>query len=71
LVDYSEEVGLDRSAFATCLQDPGTLTIVQEDFDAARDAGLTATPSLLLNGQQVQVPTSEAAWRQLLDEATR
>lgn len=71
LVDYAGVVSLDEAAFATCLQDPASLAAVQEDFTTARNAGLTATPSLLLDGQPLQVPTSEQAWRQVLDEATK
>ncbi len=71
LVGYAEEAGLDGTAFATCLQDPATLTTVQDDVNAARTAGLNSTPSLVLDGEQVGVPTSEGAWRELLDEATQ
>jgi protein-disulfide isomerase len=69
LVQYAEESGLDRQGFGACLEDPATLAAVQADYDAARDAGLRSTPSLILNGQPVQVPGNEATWRQLLDEA--
>lgn len=69
LVRYAGEVGLDESAFGACLQEPATLAIVQADYTAARDLGLRATPTLVLNGQQVQTPTTEQAWRQLLDAA--
>ena len=70
LAGYADEVGLDREAFATCLRDPATVTAIQDDVDLADAAGLRSTPSLILDGQQVQVPQDEATWRQLLDDAT-
>lgn len=71
LVEYAGDAGLDEAAFAACLQDPATITVVQEEFNVGRQAGINSTPTLVLNDQRVQTPQNEQGWRQLLDEATQ
>ena len=71
LVEYATEVGMDRQAFITCLEDPATLQVVQADATAARAAGLRGTPGFVLNGTAVAYPRDAAAFRQLLDAATK
>lgn len=52
---FAETVGLDTTAFATCLQDEKIAERVQEDFDEAVASGGTGTPYnvLLYKGQQI------------------
>lgn len=71
LVEYATEVGMDRQAFITCLEDPATVQAVQADAAAARTAGLRGTPGFVLNGTAVAYPRDAAAFRQLLDDATK
>ena len=50
LLKYSTAVGLDETAFKTCLQSAEAAERVQVDTDAARSIGITGTPAFLING---------------------
>ena len=50
LMAHAEAVGLEKEAFATCLEDPATAATVDADSLAARDAGVTGTPAFFVNG---------------------
>jgi predicted DsbA family dithiol-disulfide isomerase len=71
LVAAAKHIGLDQGAFATCLESPATLQTVEDDFNAARAAGLRGTPGFVLNGTAVAYPNSVVAFRQLLDAAIK
>lgn len=71
LVGYAVELGMERQAFITCLEDPATVQTVQADATAAEAAGLRGTPGFLLNGVAVAYPRNAAAFGQLLDAATK
>ncbi len=71
LVGYAVDLGMSRQAFITCLEDPATVQAVQADSTAARNAGLRGTPGFVLNGTAVAYPRDAAAFRQLLDAATK
>jgi len=50
LTGYASEIGLDLDLFKQCLISPETRETVQSDMDAARTAGISATPAFLVNG---------------------
>ena len=43
---------MDRTTFGTCLTDPRSLSGVETGTQEARQAGITATPGFLVNGQK-------------------
>ena len=53
LLRYARELGLDLTAFASCLDDPATLARVGEDVDAGARVGVNATPTLFFNGREI------------------
>ncbi len=54
----ADAVGLDRTAFDTCFDDPAIRTQVAADTNAAFARGLNQTPTLVFNGTpHVGVPT--------------
>jgi protein-disulfide isomerase len=48
LVDFAEEVGLDRDAFVQCMVDAEYEQLVLDETDAAREAGAEGTPFFVI-----------------------
>jgi len=59
LVQIGTSIGLDESTFGQCVRDGTYESWVQHVTDAASAAGVTGTPTIKVNGNQVQ-PTAEA-----------
>jgi protein-disulfide isomerase len=59
LVGIGTSIGLDESSFGQCVRDGTYKSWVQHVTDAASAAGVTGTPTVKVNGDQVQ-PTTEA-----------
>jgi protein-disulfide isomerase len=55
LFAMADRVGLDRDAFAACLDDPETRGAIQDRTTQAFDAGINSTPSFLIDGERVTV----------------
>ena len=63
LLAIAAKVGLDTAKLSTCLDDPANLATVNANTKAATDAGLTATPTIFVNGVKWQ--TGSPTWDQL------
>ena len=50
-MDIAADIGLDVSAFKSCLNSGRGLRVVREDIDAAIRAGVKSTPTLFINGR--------------------
>lgn len=66
---YAQELGLDMTQFASDIADPDLEARVQRDLDAAGRLGLTATPSLFIQGEQVTIPSDADEFEELLEDA--
>jgi protein-disulfide isomerase len=53
LAAIANELGLDRSAWDACVADPEEAASVRAATDEARAAGISATPTLDLNGERI------------------
>lgn len=51
LIDAGDQIGLERSEFASCVRSSETRNKAQEIQNAATQLGINATPTLVLNGQ--------------------
>jgi predicted DsbA family dithiol-disulfide isomerase len=51
VLDIASKIGLDLSAFKSCLDSGRGLRVVREDIDAAISAGVKSTPTLFINGR--------------------
>ena len=51
LTNIASTIGLDLKAFKSCLDSDRGLRIVQEDINAAINAGVRSTPTLFINGR--------------------
>jgi len=47
---FAEQVGIDKIAFAACMDDPKILAGISSDIKAAEKAGVKGTPSIFLTG---------------------
>jgi protein-disulfide isomerase len=50
---YAESLGLDMDRFETCFEDQATQTLIEADILEALDRGLTGTPAVFVNGEQI------------------
>jgi protein-disulfide isomerase len=50
---FAEALGLDMAAFDSCLDSGKYASKVKDDTDAARQLGLSSTPTVFVNGQAV------------------
>ena len=51
---FAAELGLDTSAFNACLDSGRYRQKIQSDNQAARDRGVTTTPTIFINGQKIE-----------------
>lgn len=69
---YASELGLNTSAFNSCLDSNKYVDQVRRDNDAAGQSGIRGTPTFLINGRTANVMTRDAQatiqnFRSLLD----
>jgi protein-disulfide isomerase len=50
LLARAADLGLDQPAFTACLDDPAVLEAIRADLRLARAAGVTGTPTLIIDG---------------------
>jgi protein-disulfide isomerase len=53
LIAFAEALELDLERFEPCFTDQETREVVMQDFLLGRDLGVTGTPSVFINGQQI------------------
>lgn len=53
--NYADDLGLDMAAFDAAVADPATLARVEHDFRAGMDLGVTGTPGIFVDGEQLQL----------------
>lgn len=71
LVSAARALGLDAEAFETCLDAPDTGRALAGDIELARAAGVTATPTYLLDGQKYVGATSATALEGMIRAGAR
>ncbi|HYR10404.1 MAG TPA: DsbA family protein [Longimicrobium sp.] len=70
-VDYAEQAGLDRNAFAQCLRSDKYQKEVSESRQLGSTLGVSGTPTLFVNGKRVQdTPGTRAEWDELIRAET-
>lgn len=53
LLRTAREAGLSEAQFQTCVANPEAVAAMEQRIKAARDAGVTGTPTFMVNGQTV------------------
>jgi protein-disulfide isomerase len=71
LLDYGEQVGLDRLRLAACIDAKASLPRVEENFREGQAVGVTRTPTCFVNGRMVVGLESADAFYKVVDEALR
>jgi protein-disulfide isomerase len=69
LLGYAAELGLDRDAFARCLDERRFAADVDRDIEQAQALGITGTPTFLVNGQRVVGAIGIDEFRSIIDRA--
>jgi protein-disulfide isomerase len=65
---FAEEMGLDMAAYDAAVADPATLERVRSDRDDGLALGVQGTPTFFLNGERVEVDSTEQ-FIELIDAA--
>ncbi|MGH7028546.1 thioredoxin domain-containing protein [Brevundimonas sp.] len=53
LLRTAREAGLSDAQFQTCVADPAGVAAIEKRIKAAQDAGVTGTPTFMINGETV------------------
>jgi protein-disulfide isomerase len=69
LKELAIELGLDAEKFNACLEQSKYKAEIDEDIAAGRDAGVTGTPSFVINGQLLVGAHPIETFRQKIEEA--
>lgn len=70
-IEYAEQAGLDRNAFAQCLRSDKYQKEVSESRQLGGTLGVSGTPTLFVNGKRVQkTPSTRAEWDELVRQET-
>jgi len=64
---YAADIGLDTSAFDTCLDSGAMASEVQKDFSDGQKAGIQGTPGFIINGQTVSGALPFSNFKQIID----
>jgi protein-disulfide isomerase len=68
LTSLAGELGLDRTAFESCVVERRTQTLVERDVEAGQRAGVRGTPAFFVNGIRLTGSQSVEALQRVIDE---
>jgi len=68
LRDMAESINLNMDAFNACFRDNKYGAEIQADFEYGQELGVTGTPSVFVNGQQVGQPGKIATYQEIAAE---
>jgi protein-disulfide isomerase len=71
LLDYADQVGVERKAFVQCLEAHTFQKAIDADVEQARALGIKATPTFIINGQPLVGAHPVETFRRVIDEALR
>jgi protein-disulfide isomerase len=67
-VQYAQDLGLDLSAFESCIADHKYLDTVQSDLDFAVNLGVSSTPTFFINGLAIVGAQPLNVFKQVIDK---
>ncbi len=53
LKKFADELNIDVEKFTRCLEDNAYLSLIEEDIQTGKEAGITATPTFIINGEMI------------------
>lgn len=69
--DFAEQIGLDMDEFRAVYEDPATEAKIERDRQEGRSLGVTGTPTLFLDGEQLQLTSLDDLMQQLSEAVGR
>ena len=64
----AQEIGLDTSAFNTCLDRGRVLTHVQSDQNMGLELGVRLTPTVFVNGHRIEGSQDFSVYEQIIED---
>ena len=71
LVGFAREVGLDMGRFEAAITSGEYEAVVEKDFREGQDAGISSTPSFVINGRVLVGPQRLETFEQIIEEEAR
>jgi len=68
LLSYAEEVGLDEQKFKECLDEERYKELVNKNYQAGLDAGITVTPTFFINNQTLVGAKDYKDFKKVIDK---
>lgn len=65
-LNYARQVGLDENLFSACTVSEIVSKTVDEDWQAAAEAGVQGTPTFFVNGEKIEGSIPLKAWEEAL-----
>lgn len=69
IVGYAQQAGLDAGKLGKALDQHSYAKALEDEMDAAQEIGVRATPTFLINGQEVRGAVPAESFRQAIEEA--
>lgn len=66
--DYAKKIGLNLNKFNSDIDSDSTKKFVSDEQNKGLDLGISGTPTLFLNGKQIQNPTSYEEFKKLVQD---
>ena len=71
LVGFAQEVGLDIGRFEAAITSGEYEAVVEKDFREGQDAGISSTPTFVINGRVLVGPQPLETFEQVIEEEAR
>lgn len=71
LIQYAVDLGIEKAAFARCLDERRFAAAVEADVAQARALGINGTPTFLINGRSLVGAHPIEAFRSVIDDALK
>ncbi len=71
LASFAREVGLDMGRFEAAIASGEYEAVVEKDFREGQDAGISSTPSFIINGRVLVGPQPLETFEQVIEEEAR
>ena len=71
LVSFAREAGLDVERFEAAIASGEYETVVEKDFREGQDAGISSTPTFVINGRVLVGPQPLETFEQVIEEEAR
>ncbi|MEK9181151.1 MAG: DsbA family protein [Patescibacteria group bacterium] len=68
LKTYAKKLGLNQNQFNTCLDSGATAAVINQDKTDAAKAGISGTPTFVINGQKIVGAQSMAAFENIIEQ---